>query len=139
LQAVHELPNDMDPALGAMVEPTGNAPRAVDATHVEKGERLLIFGPGTIGLLCALIAHSRGVEVHLVGVDEKSLNFARQFGFAGVHSIHSIPRMTIHSIIDATYGDGVPALALEMIEPGRSIVLIGIAGAPNLIDSRVVV
>ena len=137
--AVHELPNDMDPALGAMVEPTGNALRAVDATHVEKGERLLIFGPGTIGLLCALIAHSRGVEVHLVGVDEKSLNFARQFGFAGVHSIHSVPTMTIHSIIDATYGDGVPALALEMIEPGRSIVLIGIAGVPNLIDSRIVV
>ena len=137
--AVHELPNDMDPAIGAMVEPTGNALRAVDATKLKSGDRLLIFGPGTIGLLCALIAQSRGIEVHVVGVDEKSLAFAHQFGFAGVHAQHSIPKMVIHSIIDATFGEEVPALALEMIEPGRSVVLIGIAGTPSLFDSRTVV
>jgi threonine dehydrogenase-like Zn-dependent dehydrogenase len=52
--AVYELPSDMDPAIGAMAEPTGNALRTVDAAHIkEAGERLLIFGPGTIGLLCA--------------------------------------------------------------------------------------
>jgi threonine dehydrogenase-like Zn-dependent dehydrogenase len=130
--AIHELPDDMDPAIGAMVEPTGNALRAVDATKLKSGGRLLIFGPGTIGLLCALIAQSRGIEVHIVGVDEKSLAFARQFGFAGVHAQHSIPKIVIHAIIDATFGEDVPALALEMIEPG-------IAGTPSLIDSRTVV
>ena len=136
--AALELPDEMDPALGAMVEPTGNALRAVDATNLKSGERLAIFGPGTIGILSALIAHQRGVEVHLVGVDEKSLDFARQFGFAGVHSLHEIPQLEIHAIIDATFAEEIPALALELIEPGRSIVFIGISGNPSLIDSRII-
>ena len=137
--AAHELPDDLDPALGAMVEPTGNALRSVDATKLKAGERLLIFGPGTIGLLCALIAKSRGIEVHLVGVKEKSLTFARQFGFAGVHHIDAIPQIPIHAVIDATYNNEIPALALELLEPGRTVVYIGIAGVPSMIDSRTLV
>lgn len=136
--AALELPDDMDPAIGAMVEPTGNALRAVDATNLKAGECLLIFGPGTIGILSALIAHQRGFEVHLVGVDESSLNFARQFGFAGVHQLHSIPQLEVHAIIDATFAEEIPALALELIEPGRSVVFIGISGNPSLIDSRTI-
>lgn len=137
--AAHELPDDLDPALGAMVEPTGNALRSVDATKLKAGERLVIFGPGTIGLLCALIADSRGIEVHLVGVEEKSLTFARQFGFAGVHHIDAIPQLPTHAIIDATYNSEIPALALELLEPGRTVVYIGIAGVPSMIDSRTLV
>jgi threonine dehydrogenase-like Zn-dependent dehydrogenase len=135
--AAHELPDDLDPALGAMVEPTGNALRSVDATKLKASERLLIFGPGTIGLLCALIAKSRGIEVHLVGVEEKSLTFARQFGFASVHHIDAIPQIPIHAVIDATYNNEIPALALDLLEPGRTVVFIGIAGTPSMIDSRV--
>lgn len=137
--AVHELPDNLDPALGAMVEPTGNALRSVDATKLKAGERLLIFGPGTIGLLCALIAKSRGIEVHLVGIEERSLTFARQFGFAGVHHIGAIPQLPIHAVIDATFNNEIPALALELLEPGRTVVYIGIAGIPSMIDSRTLV
>ena len=121
-----------------MVEPTGNALRAVDATNLKSGERLMIFGPGTIGILSALIAQQRGIEVHLVGVEEKSLIFAKQFGFAGVHLIGAIPQLEIHSIIDATFAEDIPDLALKLIEPGRSIVFIGISGTPSLIDSRTI-
>jgi len=137
--AAHELPDDLDPALGAMVEPTGNALRSVDATKLLTGDRMLIFGPGTIGLLCALIAQSRGIEVHLVGVEERSLTFAQQFGFAGVHHIDDIPELPVHAIIDATFNKDIPALALELLEPGRTVVYIGIAGVPSMIDSRTLV
>ena len=137
--AAHLLPDDLDPALGAMVEPTGNALRSVDATGLSQGERLFIFGPGTIGLLCALIAQSRGIEVHLIGIEDRSLEFARQFGFAGVHHINSIPQLPTHAIIDATYNNEIPALALELLEPGRTVVYIGIAGIPSMIDSRTLV
>lgn len=137
--AAHLLPDDLDPALGAMVEPTGNALRSVDATKLKAGEHLLIFGPGTIGLLCALIAKSRGIEVHLVGIEERSLTFARQFGFVGVHHIDAIPQIPIHAVIDATFNNEIPALALELLEPGRTVVYIGIAGIPSMIDSRTLV
>jgi threonine dehydrogenase-like Zn-dependent dehydrogenase len=137
--AAHLLPDDLDPALGAMVEPTGNALRSVDATCLSYGERLFIFGPGTIGLLCALIAKSRGIEVHLIGIEDRSIEFARQFGFAGVHHISTIPHLPVHGIIDATFNNAVPALALDLLEPGRTVVFIGIAVTPSMIDSRVLV
>ena len=35
---------------------------------LKAGERLLIIGPGTIGLLAGLFAKSQGVEVHLAGI-----------------------------------------------------------------------
>jgi 2-desacetyl-2-hydroxyethyl bacteriochlorophyllide A dehydrogenase len=139
LFAVHQLPDDMDPALGAMAEPIGNALRSVDAADIHSGERILIFGPGTIGLLCAMIAQSRGVEVHIAGVDTASLNFAKQFGFAGVHHINQIPEKTFNAIIDATYGSDIPSQALELIEPGRTVVLIGISVTPSTIDSRTII
>ena len=137
--AAHLLPDDLDPALGAMVEPTGNALRSVDATGLSQGERLFIFGPGTIGLLCALIAQSRGIEVHLIGIEDNSIEFARQFGFAGVHHINAIPQLQVHGIIDATYSNAVPVLALDLLEPGRTVVFIGIALTPSMIDSRILV
>ena len=122
-----------------MVEPTGNALRSVDATGLSQGERLFIFGPGTIGLLCALIAQSRGIEVHLIGIEDNSIEFARQFGFAGVHHINAIPQLQVHGIIDATYSNAVPVLALDLLEPGRTVVFIGIALTPSMIDSRILV
>lgn len=137
--AVYELPSDMDPAIGAMAEPTGNALRTVDAAHIKAGERLLIFGPGTIGLLCGLIAQSRGIEVHIVGIEEKSLTFAAQFGFAGVHTTANIPALIYHAVIDATYSSDIPTLALDYVEPGRHVVLIGISGTPSTIDSRTLI
>ncbi len=137
--AAHELPDSLDPALGAMVEPTANALRTIDAANLKAGERLAIFGPGTIGLLAALIAHSRGIEVHLIGIQDRSLKFAEQFGFAGIHHIDAIPQLPIHAIIDATFDKDIPAQALELLEPGRTVVYIGISGVPSPIDSRTLV
>ena len=53
------LPDTVDATLGALVEPGGNALRAVRAAALRPGERLLVLGPGTIGLLVAQIAARR--------------------------------------------------------------------------------
>src|SRR5258708_2296304 len=51
--ALHALPGTVGVTAGAMVEPGGNALRAADAAQAGPGRRVLIFGPGTIGLLAA--------------------------------------------------------------------------------------
>jgi threonine dehydrogenase-like Zn-dependent dehydrogenase len=53
------------------VEPGGNALRAFKATGLVTGERLLVLGTGTIGLLVALFARAGGVEVHLMGLGQE--------------------------------------------------------------------
>ena len=134
--ALHPIPDTVDDASGAMVEPGGNAWRSVDAAGLAPGERALILGPGTIGLLCALFARAAGAEVHLLGRAGRSLDFAREFGFDGVWTENDLPERAWHTVIDASNAPYLPARALELVEPGRRIVHVGLAGSPSLIDTR---
>jgi threonine dehydrogenase-like Zn-dependent dehydrogenase len=139
LSALHALPEQVDVVAGALVEPGGNALRAVQAARVSAGSRVLIWGPGSIGLLAAAFAAAKGAEVHLVGAVAESLAFARTLGYEHTWSAADLPDVPFDAIIDATYGSEVPHAALELVEPGGRIVLIGIAGRPSLIDTRALV
>jgi threonine dehydrogenase-like Zn-dependent dehydrogenase len=134
--ALHRLPDTVDATLGALVEPGGNALRCVRAAGLAPGERLLVVGPGAIGLLVALFARAEGVHVTLAGITDASLDFARGLGFDDVHLVADLPPGTFDAVVDASTGPEVPALALERVEPGRTVVLIGIAGVASPVDTR---
>lgn len=137
--ALHVLPDTVDDRAGAMVEPGGNALRAVEGAGLTGGERLLVIGPGTIGLLAASFARAQGVEVHLLGRDFPSVAFARELGFEHAWQAEELPDLAWDGVIDATFGPDVPAKALELVEPARRVVYIGLAGEETLIDTRTVV
>ena len=139
LSALHPLPEQVDVVAGALVEPGGNALRAVRAARVSTGSRVLIWGPGSIGLLAAAFAAAQGAEVHLVGTVEESLAFARSLGYEHTWNVADLPDVPFDAVIDATYGSDVPRAALELVEPGGRVVLIGIAGEPSTIDTRTLV
>jgi len=134
--ALVPLPGAVGWAAGAMVEPGGNALRAVRGAGLAAGERLLVLGPGAIGLLVARIAAAQGIEVHLVGRSERSRAFARTLGFENVWTGATIPDLPYDAVVDASNSPGLPALALDLVEPGRRVVYIGLAGQPSLIDTR---
>ena len=95
VKALLALPDAVDDVAGALVEPGGNAVRAVDAAALQPGERLLVLGAGSIGLLIALIARARGIRVQLVGRSARSIAFAASLGFgdAGPIEIRSGHRL----------------------------------------------
>jgi threonine dehydrogenase-like Zn-dependent dehydrogenase len=132
-KALLPLPDAVDAALGALVEPGGNALRAVRAANLAPGERLLVLGPGTIGLLAALIARAQGAEVHVLG---QTVEFARSIGLPNAWTAADLPALRWDAIIDASNAAALPGLALDLIEPGRRVVYIGIAGQPSLVDTR---
>jgi threonine dehydrogenase-like Zn-dependent dehydrogenase len=39
-------------------------------------------------------------------------------------------------VIDASNAAALPALALDLVEPGKRVVYVGLAGTPSLIDTR---
>ena len=137
--ALLPLPDGIGPTAGALVEPGGNALRAVRATRAGDGRRLLVMGPGTIGLLAALIARARGADVHLLGQEERSLRFARSLGFGQVWVRDTLPDVPFDAIIDASTGVGLPSLATELVEPGGRVGYIGLSAEPSLIDTRTLV
>jgi threonine dehydrogenase-like Zn-dependent dehydrogenase len=137
--ALHALPDGVDATAGAMAEPGGNALRAVESAELAPGSRLLILGPGTIGLLAARFALARGAEVHVMGVTESSLAFARTFGVHGAWTAEEWPRLPWDGVIDATNAPDLPARAIELVEPGGHVVYIGLAAVPSTVDTRALV
>jgi threonine dehydrogenase-like Zn-dependent dehydrogenase len=119
-----------------MVEPGGNALRAVQAAALSAGDRALVLGSGTMGVLAAEFARVGGVEVHLMGRSRQALEFARTLGFAGTWLRDELPPLAWDAVIDASNAPDLPALALELVEPGKRVVYLGIAGSPSVIDTR---
>ena len=135
-RALHALPDSVDATLGALVEPGGNALRAVLAADLSAGSRVLILGPGTIGLLAAQFAAAAGAEVHLLGL---SVDFARSLGFGNAWTAGTVPDLPFDAVIDCSNAADLPALAVDLVEPGGRVVFIGIAGEPSRVDSRRIV
>ena len=134
--SLHRLPGTVDDAMGAMVEPGGNAFRSVEAAALSPGDRCLVLGPGAIGLLCAQFARAAGAEVHVLGRSERSLAFARGLGFDGVWTDDTLPALAWDAVIEASNAPHLPAKAVQLVEPGKRVVFIGLAGSPSPIDTR---
>jgi len=136
IEALHELPESMDATTGALVEPGGNAWRAVHSSELKPGERLLIFGTGSIGILAGQIAKSQGLDVYLVGNANADNEFAKSLGFENVYEIAKLPEIEFAAAIDATFSADIPAVALDLVQPGGKIIYIGLSSSPSLIDTR---
>lgn len=137
--SLHALPDSVDAVLGALVEPGGNALRAARATAARAGDRVLVLGPGTIGLLVAMFLRAEGAEVHLLDRAGHSPAFARALGFEHVWDERSLPDLPFDAVVDASTAAHLPDRALELVEPGGRLVYIGLAAEPSRIDTRALV
>ena len=134
--SLHRLPDTIDDLSGALIEPGGNAWRAAAAAGAAPGQRVLVCGPGTIGLLTTAFAAAAGAEVHILALDGSRRALASSFGATGYWTTDDPPPMTYHAVVDCTDDHRVPALALTLAEPAGRVVYIGVSGTPSLIDSR---
>jgi len=134
--SLYRLPDALDDRSGALVEPGGNAWRAAAAAQAGPGRRILVCGPGTIGLLTTAFAVACGASVHVLGLDESRRSLARSFGALEYWTPADLPPVTYDAVVDATDDHRVPATALALCEPAGRVVFIGVSGAPSLIDSR---
>jgi threonine dehydrogenase-like Zn-dependent dehydrogenase len=48
----------------------------------------------------------------------------------------TIPDLRFHAAVDASSAPQLPARAIELVEPGHRVSLIGIAGQPSQVDTR---
>jgi 2-desacetyl-2-hydroxyethyl bacteriochlorophyllide A dehydrogenase len=134
--SLHSLPDSVDDKAGALVEPGGNALRSVEAANLSPGDRVLVLGAGTIGLLVGLFAQAGKAEVHMLGRSAGSLDFARNFGFSGVWTEAELPKLPFDAVIDASNAPALPAAAVRLVEPAKRVVYVGLSGSPSTIDTR---
>ncbi|HSZ42472.1 MAG TPA: alcohol dehydrogenase catalytic domain-containing protein [Trebonia sp.] len=134
--ALHRLPAAVGDTAGALVEPGGNAQRVVVAAQAGPGKRVLVCGPGTIGLLTVAFAVAAGAEVHVLGVDGQRRELAERLGASWYWATDDPPLGTYDAVIDCTNDASVPAMALSLVEPGGRLVCIGVSATASRVDSR---
>lgn len=74
----------LPPKVLAAIEPFCISYHGVQRAGINKGDKVLVVGSGTIGVLAAVAAKALGGEVYISDVQPQKLEYAqKQFGFAG--------------------------------------------------------
>lgn len=138
-RCLHHLPAALDVERAALTEPCCVAYNAVCVnSHVRPGDSVAVIGPGTIGLLCAMMAKLSGAgNLIVVGtaVDAKRLQVAAQLGAdtvlgAGGEDVPERIRnlgdgLGVDLVIDAAGVSASLKLALEIVRPAGQITKVG--------------
>ena len=82
----YKLPDTVDLDEGVLVEPLAVAVHVTKLADVKLGQSVVIFGAGTIGLLCAAVSKAMGAgKVISVDVNDSRLEFAAKFASTGTY------------------------------------------------------
>src|SRR5690606_35938849 len=82
-RCLHRVPEHLPFEQACLTEPCSVAYNAVVVNStLRPGDRVVVIGPGTIGILCAAVARLCGAEVAVLGLeqDRKRLTIAEQYG-----------------------------------------------------------
>ena len=73
----------LSPKTLALIEPFCIGYHGIQRAGVHEGDKVLVVGAGTIGVLAAIAAKSRGAKVWICDVAAPKLDYAMRFGFEG--------------------------------------------------------
>src|SRR5690242_5120122 len=122
---LHHVPDNLPIEKAALTEPCCVAYNAVvNNGHVRPGDRVLVLGPGPIGLLSAAVARLQGAIVGIVGLerDLPRLKIAEQYGCTAlVGGVEDWSRegdgLGVDGVIDAAGVSATLKLALDLVRP----------------------
>jgi alcohol dehydrogenase/L-iditol 2-dehydrogenase len=132
-RCLHAVPDQLPFEQACLTEPCCVAYSAVVAnTRITPGDRVIVLGPGTIGILCAAMARLCGAEVAVVGLepDRHRLSIAEQYGcesIIGDATAWAKERdgLGADCIIDAAGASITLKIALQLVRPNGKITKVG--------------
>jgi alcohol dehydrogenase/L-iditol 2-dehydrogenase len=132
-RCLHHIPDHLSFEEACLTEPCCVAYNAVvKNSRVQPGDRVIVLGPGTIGILCAVVAKLCGAEVAVVGLegDRKRLETAKQYGCDTIIGDASewakmIDGLGADLIIDAAGASQTLKIAMDLVRPNGQITKVG--------------
>ncbi|WP_333813921.1 zinc-dependent alcohol dehydrogenase [Muricomes intestini] len=116
---IYKIPDEMSFEHAVLVEPLTIGLHANTRAHVSKGEKVVIFGAGVIGLMAAFGSIHYGAEPILIDVVQERLDYAKS---------HGIPY-----IFNSREG-GVPEFLSEVTNSKMPDAMIDCTGAPAILE-----
>jgi alcohol dehydrogenase/L-iditol 2-dehydrogenase len=132
-RCLHKIPDNVPFEHAALTEPCSVAFSAVIAPgYIKPGDRVVVLGPGPIGVLCAAMAKLAGAEVALVGLerDRERLNAAKTYGCEVIIGdakswASAVDGLGADGVVDAAGISATLKIALELVRPAGWISKVG--------------
>ena len=130
---LHKIPDNVSFDHASMTEPCAVAYSATIAPgHVRPGDRIVILGPGPIGILSAAMAKLAGADVAIVGLerDKARLEVAKIYGCEVVIGdvkdwAMEVDGLGADGVVDAAGVSATLKIALDVIRPNGWISKVG--------------
>ncbi len=132
-RCLHHVPGELPFEQACLTEPCCVAFNAVvENMRIRPGDRVVVLGPGTIGILCAAVAKLCGAEVAVVGLktDQHRLHIAQQYNCETIiedATDWSMQRdgLGADCVIDAAGTSLTLKLAMQWVRPNGQISKVG--------------
>ncbi len=132
-RCLHRVPDALPFEQACLTEPCCVAYSAVvENTRIKPGDRVIVLGPGTIGILCAAMAKLCGAQVAVVGLaaDKHRLQIAEQYGcetILGDATAWAKERDGLGAdiVIDAAGASITLGIAMQLVRPNGKITKVG--------------
>jgi L-iditol 2-dehydrogenase len=136
------VPETLDDAAAALLEPLGVAIHAVDLARIRVASRVAVLGAGPIGLLSLQAARLAGADpVFVTDRLPWRLELARKFGGIPIRCdredaaaliLQHTGGLGADAVIEAAWGGDTVGQSAEIARPGGCVVLVGIPGDDRL-------
>ncbi len=132
-RCLHHVPENVPFEHACLTEPCCVAYNAViQNSHLQPGDNVVVIGPGTIGMLCAVMARLNGAQVAVVGLEADSgrLKIAESYGCVGIIGdaadwAKSRDGMGAELVVDAAGHSSTLKLAMDWVRPNGQITKVG--------------
>lgn len=133
MRILHRMPAGLSFEQAALTEPCCVAFNAVVGNaQIRPGDRIVVLGPGPIGVLCGAIARLCGAQVAIVGLetDRARLDVASQYGCEAIVGetnawAREVDGLGADGVVDATGVSAALSNALDLVRPGGWISKVG--------------
>lgn len=132
-RCLHKVPGNLPFEEACLTEPCSVAYNAVVVNSpIKPGDRVVVLGPGTIGILCAAMARLCGAEVAIIGLesDRGRLEIAKHYGCEGI--IGDATEWALGKdglgadcVLDAAGTSATLKIALQLVRPNGHITKVG--------------
>jgi alcohol dehydrogenase/L-iditol 2-dehydrogenase len=132
-RCLHSVPQSLAFEQACLTEPCSVAYNAVVVnSDINPGDRVIVIGPGTIGILCAAMAKLSGAQVAIIGLeaDRARLEIAAKYGCETIIGdagewANKQDGMGVDCVIDAAGVSSTLKIALELVRPNGQITKVG--------------
>ena len=132
-RCLHRIPEGLSFEKAALTEPCSVAYNAVvNQSDIKPGDRVVVLGPGPIGLLCAAVAKLWGAQVAVVGLesDRPRLKVAEAYGCTAIVNdldewAYAGDGLGVDGVIDAAGVSKTLEIALQITRPAGWITKVG--------------